>query len=269
MPISKPFSIATEGPTVDGRVISRDWIKQMAEAYSPTIYTAVANLEHYLSSVPDSIFGSYGKVLSLSSREIEIMGEKKMQLMAVVDASDEIVNMQKKGKKAFASIEVINNFIGKGIAYLGGLAFTDTPASIGTESMKFSVAGAQGERYAFGDEIAIEFETAEQQPNPGEGLFTKIKALLTGTKKDSESRFSDQSQSIELIAQSQKGLLENYAAIEQQLADLVTTTKATTEAIAKGQEEFTALKETLSKTDGNPTRRPLATGGDGTIETDC
>lgn len=269
MPISKPFSIATEGPTIDGRVISRDWIKQMAEAYSPAVYTAVANLEHYLSSVPDSIFGAYGKVVSLSTREVTIMGEKKMQLMAVVDANDELVSMQEKGKKAFASMEVINNFIGKGITYLGGLAFTDKPASIGTESMKFSVAGAQGERYAFADEIAIEFETAEQQPNPGEGLFTKIKALLTGTKKDSESRFADQSQSIELIAQSQKGLLENYAAIEQQLADLVTTTKASAEAFAKGQEEFAALKETLSKTDGNPTRRPLATGGDGTIETDC
>lgn len=135
--------------------------------------------------------------------------------------------------------------------------------------MQFSEGSAQVERYAFANEIEIEFETAELQPNPGEGLFTKIKALLTGTKKDSESRFADQSQSIELIAHSQKDLLEKYSSIEQQLADLVSANKVNAEAFAKGQDEFTALKETLSKTDGNPTRRPLATGGDGTIETDC
>ena len=39
--ISKPFVIATEGATVDGRNISRDWLTQMASNYDPKVYTAV------------------------------------------------------------------------------------------------------------------------------------------------------------------------------------------------------------------------------------
>ena len=44
MPITKPFAIATEGPTVDGRVISRQQIEDMARHYDPAAYTAVVNL---------------------------------------------------------------------------------------------------------------------------------------------------------------------------------------------------------------------------------
>lgn len=38
--------IATEGPTVDGRKITRDWIEQMAASYDPKEYTALIWPEH-------------------------------------------------------------------------------------------------------------------------------------------------------------------------------------------------------------------------------
>ena len=270
MPLSKPFAIATEGPTIDGRNIGRDWITQMAASYDPKVYTAVANLEHYLSSLPDSVFGAYGKVISLSTRETEIMGEKKLQLMAVVDANDQLVALQKDGKKAFCSMEVLNNFIGKGIAYLSGLAFTDKPASIGTESMNFSLAAAQGERYAFKDEIEIEFEAATTSPSAGETLFAKVMNLLGLGKKETDERFADQGKAIETIAQSQKDLLENFASIDQQIADLGASVNAATEAIAANAKEFTALKEKLGSTDGDDKQRGTATGANGnTVKTDC
>lgn len=269
MAISKPFVIATAGPTIDGRNITPEWITQMAANYDPKVYTAVANLEHYLSSVPDSVFGAYGKVVALSTQEAEIMGEKKLQLLAVVDANDQLVSMQKAGKKAFCSMEVLNNFIGKGVAYLSGLAFTDTPASIGTESMKFSMSGAPGERFAFAGEVAIEFDKAAQSETAGESLFTKVKGLLGIGKKDTDANFADQGKAIETIALSQKGLLENFASIEQQLGDLVTASKTANDAIATSRKEFADLVKTLGETgDGTPTRKP-ATGGDGKIVTDC
>lgn len=270
MPISKPFAIATEGSTVDGREISREWLTQMAANYSPKVYTAVANLEHYLSSLPDSVFGAYGKVVSLSTRETEILGEKRLQLMGVVDANEELVALQQKGKKAFASIEVLANFANKGIAYLGGLAFTDRPASLATESMKFSVAGAAGERFAFKDEIEIEFEPqTKPETKPGDSLFAKVKDLLCLSKKDNDGRFADQANAITAIAESQKTLLDNFASFEQQVADAGAQVKKLTEDFATAQKDFADLKKTLSETDGDATSRPPATGGNGTVTTDC
>jgi len=264
---SKPFVIATEGPTIDGRNISREWIEQMAKTYSPKVYTAVANLEHYLSSLPDSVFGAYGQVVSLSTQETDIMGEKKLQLLAVVDANPELVALQKKGKKAFASMEVIANFCNKGMAYLSGLAFTDKPASLGTESMKFSIAGASGDRYAFDQEVAIEFY--EDKPDTGASLFAKVKELLGLGKKDADARFADQGKAIEAIALSQKGLLENFASIEQQLADQVAGANAAKEVLDKISAEFAVLKQKLGNTDGDDKGRPPATGVSGRIKPDC
>lgn len=273
---SKPFAIATEGPTIDGRAITREWIIQMAASYDPKVYTAVANLEHYLSSMPDSVFGAYGKVLSLATRETEIMGEKKLQLMAVVDANDKLVALQKAGQKCFASMEVLNNFIGKGIAYLTGLAFTNTPASIGTETMKFSAAGAEGERYAFDHGIEIEFEADKEQA--GESFFAKVMGLIGKGEKKADERFADIGKAVEAIALSQKELLDKFSTDVQLIAGELVEGKAFAstddiktlrEAQTKFAADFEALKEQLGNTDGDPEHRSNATGGNGTLKTDC
>lgn len=277
MPQSKPFAIATEGKTIDGRTISREWITQMAANYDTKVYTAVANLEHYLSSLPDSVFGAYGKVVSLSTRETEIMGDKKLQLMAVVDANDKLVSLQKAGQKCFASMEVLTDFIGKGVAYLSGLAFTDKPASIGTEAMKFSFSGAAGERYAFADEITLEFESESKDPSAGETLFAKVKNLLGMGKKEYDARFADQASAIEAIAQSQKELIDRFTSIEPITAELIDgkavasadDIKALQEAQAKFATDFAALQKQLGTTDGDDKGRPPATGANGRIKPEC
>ena len=270
---SKPFAIATEGPTIDGRAITREWIEQMAKTYDPKVYTAVANLEHLLSQYPDGLFKAYGKVISLATREADILGEKKLQLMAIVDASDDIIALQKKGQKSFASMEVISNFVGKGLAYLSGLAFTDKPASLGTETMKFSAAGSEGERFASNDEIAIEFEE-EDKPSAGASLFAKVKELLGLGKKETDAHFADQAKAIEVIAQSQKEIIDRFASIDKfdtkeldaKTADSIKTLQ---EAQAKIAADFAALQTKLGTTDGDQEHRSHATGGNGTIKTDC
>lgn len=273
MPLSQPFVIATEGPTVDGRNISRQWISDMAKSYDPKVYTAIANLEHYLSAVPDSLFKAYGKVVSLSTKEAEILGEKRLQLLAVVDASDEIVALQKKGQKAFPSAEVLNNFVSKGIAYLTGLAFTDQPASLATETMKFSIGGSEGERFSFANEVCIDFEAErETKPNEGATMFSKISNLLGLGKKDNDARFADFSAAITAIAESQKSLLDKFADQEMATAQFVSGELKPSDLDKRLEtlsQEFAALKETLSKTDGDHKARPTAAGGDGQIKTDC
>jgi len=269
MPISKPFVIATEGQTIDGRNISKEWIQQMAAHYDPKVYTAVANLEHYLSMSPDSQFSANGTVLKLSTQDAVILGDKKLQLLGVVDASEAVVAMQKVGKKLFASMEVSPNFINKGIAYLTGLAFTDKPASLGTEPMKFSAG--KDNIYSFNAEIELEFEKEEAQPSAGESLFSKVKQLLGVKGKNDEARFADIGQAVEAVAVSQKELLEKFTTATTELKEANSKIAALTTAAEKDRGEFVALKQQLDATAGSTTARPDATGASDKshAKTDC
>jgi hypothetical protein len=281
MPISKPFAIATEGATTDGRVITADWIKQMAETYDPKSYTALGNLEHYLSVIPDSIFNAYGKVISLSTRVGEVLGEKKLQLMAVFDANAAIVALQKAGQKMFTSIEVNPDFAKSGKAYLQGLAFTNNPASLGTEVMSFA-AGAKenpfaarkheaGNLFTVAEEVTLEWET---EKSSGDTLFTKVKDLLGMGKKETDANFADVSKAVEIIAQSQKDLIDRVASIDkfdtkEQDTKTADSIKTLRESLEKVTADFADLKKTLGHTDADPKNRSAAAGGDGLIKTDC
>ncbi len=52
------------------REIQREWLEQMAASYNPAVYTALINLEHIKSYLPDSTFNRYGKVTALFAEEI-------------------------------------------------------------------------------------------------------------------------------------------------------------------------------------------------------
>lgn len=281
MPKSKPFVIATEGATTDGRVITGEWLDQMAKTYDPKTFTALGNLEHYISMLPDSVFSAYGKVISLSTQMGEVLGEKKKQLVAIFDANDAIVALQKAGKKMFCSMEVNPDFAKTGKAYLQGLAFTDNPASLGTEVMQFAAQAKQnpfesrkkeaGNLFTAAEEIALEWEAEQPQQNPGDTLFTKIKELLSSKKPDEAIalRFADQGKAIEAVAESQKTLLEGFARIENEMAAIGTAVKLNADALIARKDEFAALKDLVEHTPDGSAQRPAATGGDGQIKTDC
>ncbi len=67
---AKRFRIGVEGATTDGREIQREWLVQMAASYNPTVYTALINLEHIKSYLPESTFNRYGRVTGLVAEEI-------------------------------------------------------------------------------------------------------------------------------------------------------------------------------------------------------
>lgn len=279
MPISKPFPIATEGATTDGRNIDRTWIEQMASSYDTKSFTAVGNLEHYLSALPDSPFSAYGKVLSLSTREGEVLGQKKLQLMAVFDASEQLVAFQKSGKKMFASCEITPNFAGSGKAYLSGLAFTDNPASLGTEVMAFAAKAtaspfaarkkAPDNLFTEAQEVTIEFEAEAPPESLGDTIFAKVKSLLGMDKKDTDTRFADVSHAVETVALSQKDLLAGVAKIEKEMAAMGASVKLNANALAAYKAEFTALQTALDKTPDSQPKRQTATGGTADQQTDC
>jgi hypothetical protein len=263
--ISKPFAIATEGPTVDGRNIQRAWLEQMAANYDPKAYTAVANIEHLLSLAPDGMFSAQGRVLSLSTQEATILGEKKLQLFAVVEVDEAVAAMQAVGKKAFASMEITPNFANKGITYLTGLAFTDKPASLGTEPMRFSAG--KDNVYSFGGEgVVVEFE--DTKDTTGQSLFTKVMGYLTGKDKKDEDRFADHGKAVEAIAASQRDLLDSFSLIKNDTALSAKAAKDAADFAAKVAADLAAFQAKLDATPADE-KRTAATGGNSKQLTDC
>jgi hypothetical protein len=123
--------IATEGPTVDGRKITRDWIEQMAASYDPKEYTALIWPEHR------RFYGygdNWGKVVELKAEE----EDGKLRLFAKLEPNEFMLEANRKKQKLFTSIEPNPDYKGEGRCYLMGLAATDSPASTGTSLLQFS-----------------------------------------------------------------------------------------------------------------------------------
>ena len=248
---SKFFRVAVAGSTTDGRVIEATWIQQMAKNYNPDTYTALGNLEHFRSISPDSTFGSYAKVIALKAEEVEINGAKKWALFAQVDAFDQLIELHQRGQKLFTSIEVNPNFADTGEAYLVGLAFTDSPASLGTQIMEFAsknpeanpfVSKKQDKDNLFtaAEEASIEFEDGQEAP--AKGLFSKVLDWLKPHQEEQDNKNKDQfkevSDSLEAIAKTFGESQTKLQKVETEFSELKTKH-------SKLEKDFTDLKAKL------------------------
>lgn len=181
---TKFIRVATSGATTDGRNIEEKWLKDMAETYDPATYQAGISLEHSRYS------GNFGHVLALKTEPVTLnvggKDEQRLGLFAQVDALDPLKELNAKGQKLHASIEVADNFANSGKAYLRNLAVTDNPASLGTEMMKFCAGlGAAsplaarksepGNLFTAAEEITLEFAEADTD---GDGAVDKLIAML-------------------------------------------------------------------------------------------
>lgn len=272
---SKWFVVATEGATTDGRTINRAWIEQMAANYDPKKYGARVNLEHikwrYMWN-DDPHSKCYGDVVGLKTEE---NAEGKLQLLAQIDPTDDLIKLNKDRQKIYTSIECDPNFADTGEAYLVGLAVTDNPASLGTEMLVFS-AGASANPlnnrkekaenlFTAAIETKLDFEGWDGVDHPS--IFTKIKSLFEKKGKTDDERFADQTQAIELLAEQTKETLEKLTALSDDLAKQqteLTEVKATNESI---QAKFTTLEKAPSADFG---KRPIVAGeGKSEFLTDC
>nr|DAY31444.1 MAG TPA: capsid scaffolding protein [Caudoviricetes sp.] len=271
---SKWFVVATEGATTDGRTINRTWIEQMAANYDPKKYGARVNLEHikwrYMWN-DDPHSKCYGDVVGLKTEE---NSEGKLQLLAQIDPTDDLIKLNKERQKIYTSIECDPNFADSGEAYLVGLAVTDNPASLGTEMLVFS-AGASANplnnrkekaENLFTAAIETKLEFAEEQ-EPVPSILEKIKGLFAKKAKTDDERFADQTQAIELLAEQTKETLEKLTALSADLAKQqaeFAEMKATNESI---QAKFTTLEKAPSADFG---KRPIVAGeGKSEFLTDC
>ncbi|CDM92063.1 GPO family capsid scaffolding protein [Xenorhabdus bovienii] len=121
--------VATEGQTIDRRVIEAQWLHEIAETYDTNYYAALIWEEHNRN------LDNLGEVLAARTDVID----GKAQLYLRLRPNLKLMEYNKQGQKLFCSIEVEEDFQGEGIFYLGGLAVTDSPASVGTDRLKFSI----------------------------------------------------------------------------------------------------------------------------------
>lgn len=168
--VTKRLKVAQEGQTVDGRHLSADEILQMAGAYNPTVYAGRINIEHILGYSPNPPFNAYGDILAVDA----VQEDGKWCLYNTISALPNLVELNQNGQKLYPSIEFYRNFSDTGKAYQVGLAFTDTPASLGTEPLKFS---HQHPNSLFTQPIQEIFMGAEQQT-----LLTALAGLLPSSE---------------------------------------------------------------------------------------
>ncbi|KAG0164253.1 hypothetical protein DFQ28_010637 [Apophysomyces sp. BC1034] len=261
------FRIATEGATTDGRTIERAQIEQMAAHYNPAMYGARVYLEHIRGILPDSPFRAYGDVLALKTREVE---NGKLALFAQIEPTQDLIALTRARQKVYTSIELDPSFADTKQAYLVGLAITDSPASLGTEILKFAAQHpdrsplahrkrSPGNVFSASIEAAIELERdTPTQATPS--VFAKVAELLRLARKktaDDDTRFADTTRAIEALA--------THSA-EQ--AQRLNAAQSTIEKLHKQCAELQTLHTQLSATDERAENRPIATGGHGTVMAD-
>ncbi|MDH6163296.1 hypothetical protein M2354_002951 [Leclercia adecarboxylata] len=264
---AKRFRIGVEGATTDGREIQREWLEQMAASYNPEVYTALINLEHIKSYLPESTFNRYGRVAALVAEEIQDGPLKgKMALYADVEPTSSLVELVKKGQKLFTSMEVSPKFADTGKAYLVGLAATDDPASLGTEMLTFSASAARNplanrkqnpeNLFTAAEETLIELEeTQSEKPS----LFARVTALFTKKEQTDDARFSDVHKAVELVATEQQNLSERT---DKSLSDQGARISELETSLQEQQSAFAELQQQLSREDRRKDYRQRAPGGD-------
>lgn len=262
---TKWFRVAKSGKTVDGREISPAQIDQMAASYNPATYGARIWVEHLRSLLPDSPFKAYGDVLAVRAED---GGDGKRVLLAQVDATEDLMGIQAKRQKVYWSIEMDPNFQGTGQAYMVGLACTDSPASTGTEMLKFSLQSPdrmpeQVKGHLFSEHVEAPIETddaASDKPS----IFARVKEMLAGQSKVDTARFGQIEAAVTTIAEEVAGIkttIAGFSAAGQGDPQLAGEVKALSSSLA-------ALKSQLEET-GTVPQRPKTGGGDGNFSTDC
>lgn len=270
----KWFRVATQGATTDGREISREWIEQMASNYDPKKYGARVWMEHIRGMGADSHFGALGDVIAAKAETVE---DGKLALFVQIDPTERLKEINADRQKVFTSIEVNPKFADTGEAYLEGLAVTDSPASLGTEMLKFSrsagdasplAARKQHPENLFSEGIEVELDFSDgPEPPTGPTLAERVAALFkrqdAKTAKGFEAFRGELEQTLELFVQ-------KHGELAGELAKRPTQAQfdALQAAHDRLKADFTALYEQLDTTPDTPPRTPATGGGDAQL-TDC
>ncbi len=268
----KRFRVAREGQTIDGRSLSQQEIIDIAETYNPVEYTARINCEHISGWFDglDGKFAALGDVIDVDCQleTFNINGQdvQLMCLYATLSALPKLVEANKEGKKLFTSIEFFRKFADTDRAYLVGLAVTDSPASRGTEPLKFTTQ--QNTLTSELQELMLmnPTQTNQTDSNPNNENSTDLTAEATQTPQDEDSFLSKLSAMFSkqkgLSKEEQAVILDGFTQVTNDLEQLNTLTKQLKDDYSNLSKEFTSLKNRLENQDFSTQIDPVAGGGE-------
>ncbi|MGQ3044550.1 MAG: GPO family capsid scaffolding protein [Brevundimonas aurantiaca] len=288
---TKFFRVAVEGQTAtDGRTITREMISECVETFNPETYGVRINMEHLRGFSGEPPFNAYGDVIALKAQEdtLKIGGkdERRLALYAQLDPTDALVALNKKRQKIYTSIEPQPDFGGTGKFGLVGLAVTDSPASLGTQRLEFSVkkddpvaaeikADLDRRKTSAASLFSSAFETTfemEEERAPEPGALDKLAELFSGLLKKDEPKKPEAQ--IQAKPDPAAGA-QDFAAVMQAFtvalaADRKAEKTASDQRFAALEKTVTEIKTALEAEAGQNyrARRP-ATGGDGRVKADC
>jgi hypothetical protein len=275
---SKFFRAFVAGQTIsDGRVITPEMINEVVETFNAATYTPRINIEHIAGYSPEPPFNGYGDVIAVKAQDDDFViagkTEKRRALYAQVDGNDQLVALAAAEQKPFPSVELTPSYAGTNKVGLIGLAFTDQPASIGTEKLQVS-RSAPGTIFSSAEEaVALEFDA---KPVEATGIADAIKNGLAGLAA-AFSRAEPEKPKEEpdplKPANDNFDVAKFTAAFATAMGPvIVAAVKPANDGLAALRADFTALKGKLESTDDGKPRRSFSTGGEGNgsrPKTDC
>jgi hypothetical protein len=270
---SKFFRAFVTGATIsDGRVITDEMIDQVVSTFNAETYTPRINIEHLAGFSPEPPFNGYGDVVAVKAQTDAFMidgkSETRKALYCQVDGNDQLVALVKADQKPFPSVELTPSYAGTDKIGLIGLAFTDTPASIGTQRLQFSRTAPGTVFAASPDSVALEFDAKPVEPT---GIADAIRAGFASVAAMFRAGEPEKAKD----EPNPKAANDNdLAAFAVAIGDTMATTlaaqlKPVTDAHTALQGEFATLKGKLETTEEPAFSRTPANGGSGEPITDC
>ncbi|WP_323919040.1 GPO family capsid scaffolding protein [Aeromonas caviae] len=159
--------IATAGPTLDGRTIAPECLRQMAEVYDPSFYTA-------------RLWPEGERTRPLGSVDVLKVLEEgdQLKLMAVLCPTLELIDLNTSGSYGFCTIEAVEDFAGTGRWYLGGVSVTDQPTITGLTPLRFSTKRPEARPSVVPASAPIPAKPAHRTPDP-DRMFKQLETLLS------------------------------------------------------------------------------------------
>nr|WP_051311773.1 GPO family capsid scaffolding protein [Zooshikella ganghwensis] len=245
--------IMKSGPTVDGREIAPQAVKEMAESYNPDEYTAMIWYEHF------RFYGNFGQVVELKT---EVDPKDRQCLFAKIKPNQRLYALNEQQQQLFFSGEILPDFRKTGKAYLFGLAITDQPASVGTSQLHFNHRRQDPDSY-FSQPLQFSYDDiANPEKHWFSRMFSRDKSAPEQGNPMDDKQFTQllesQNKNAEAITQL-TAVMEKFSTAAAESDDKTagesepstppTTTETTplVEPSSVSTEEFNSLKQSLTQ----------------------
>lgn len=226
--------VATEGDTVDGRDIKRQWIIDMGETYDYSHYVALIWPEH------EDDCGNFGEVLEATWHDGD---DGLARLYVSLCPNMRLIFANHEDQLLFFSIEPEENWRGSGRTYLKGLAVTDTPASVGTTRLRFSTRRKLSKRGYYSCVISQDGKIKQEEKMKNwQKLFGIKPKFEDETPQDDVPANEDK---LQALASALNELEGRVAKIETQLNSVSEDVDTISEVV--DTEEFSAIRDNAAE----------------------